>query len=43
MRAGGDITIIWIGHAAVQVVSPGGTTLVLDPFIVKNPTTREGR
>ncbi len=42
MRAEGDITITWIGHAAFQVVSRGGTTLVLDPVIVKNPTTREG-
>ncbi len=41
-RAAGDITITWIGHAAFQVVSPGGTKLLLDPFIVKNPTTPEG-
>ncbi len=41
-RAAGDITITWLGHAAFQVVSPGGTTLLLDPFITNNPTTPEG-
>jgi len=41
-RAAGDITITWIGHAAFQVVTPGGTTLLLDPFITKNPAVPEG-
>lgn len=40
-RAAGDITITWLGHAAFQVVSPGGTTLLLDPFIKNNPKTPE--
>ncbi len=39
--AEGKITITWIGHAAFEVVSPGGTTLLLDPFILKNPVAPE--
>ncbi len=35
----GKIHITWLGHAAFQVTSPGGTTLLLDPFITNNPAT----
>jgi len=35
--AAGKIKVTWIGHATFEVVSPGGTTLLLDPFILKNP------
>ncbi len=35
----GKIHITWLGHAAFQVTSPGGTTLLLDPFIANNPKT----
>ncbi len=35
----GKIHVTWLGHAAFQVTSPGGTTLLLDPFIVNNPKT----
>jgi L-ascorbate metabolism protein UlaG (beta-lactamase superfamily) len=37
VQAAGKIKVTWIGHATFQIVSPGGTTLLLDPFIVKNP------
>jgi len=37
----GKIHITWLGHAAFQVTSPGGTTLLLDPFITNNPKTPE--
>jgi L-ascorbate metabolism protein UlaG (beta-lactamase superfamily) len=37
VRAADDITVTWIGHATFEVVSPGGTTLLIDPFIIKNP------
>lgn len=37
--AAGKIKVTWIGHATFEIVSPGGTTLLLDPFIVKNPKT----
>ena len=38
-RGAGQITIRWLGHAAFEVTSPGGTTLLLDPFISGNPST----
>ncbi|HET9685365.1 MAG TPA: metal-dependent hydrolase [Gemmatimonadaceae bacterium] len=38
-RRPGQITIQWLGHATFQVTSPGGTTLLLDPFISGNPST----
>ncbi|MBL6941980.1 MAG: MBL fold metallo-hydrolase, partial [Rhodospirillales bacterium] len=37
----GKIHITWLGHAAFQVTSPGGTTLLFDPFIKNNPKTPE--
>ena len=37
--AAGEIKVTWIGHATFEVVSPGGTTLLLAPFILKNPKT----
>ena len=33
------ISITWLGHAAFEVVSPGGTHLLIDPFLTKNPAT----
>lgn len=33
------IAIRWLGHAAFEIVSPGGTRLLLDPFLTANPTT----
>ena len=38
-----DIKVTWLGHAAFEVVSPGGTTLLLDPFLKDNPTTPADR
>jgi L-ascorbate metabolism protein UlaG (beta-lactamase superfamily) len=35
----GKITITWLGHASFLVTSPGGTQLLLDPFLKQNPTT----
>ncbi|WP_394824578.1 metal-dependent hydrolase [Pendulispora albinea] len=29
----------WLGHAGFEVVSPGGTRLLLDPWIKENPKT----
>jgi L-ascorbate metabolism protein UlaG (beta-lactamase superfamily) len=34
-----QISIRWLGHAAFEITSPGGTTLLLDPFISGNPST----
>jgi L-ascorbate metabolism protein UlaG (beta-lactamase superfamily) len=36
------IKVTWIGHATFEVVSPGGTTLLIDPFILKNPKAPAG-
>ncbi|HEX5491571.1 MAG TPA: metal-dependent hydrolase [Candidatus Udaeobacter sp.] len=33
------ISIRWLGHAAFEIVSPGGTQLLIDPFLTKNPAT----
>ena len=33
------ISITWLGHAAFEIVSPGGTHLLVDPFLTKNPAT----
>lgn len=34
-------TVTWLGHAAFEVVSPGGTRLLIDPFLKQNPRTPE--
>ena len=36
---GPGVRIKWLGHAAFQIVSPGGTTLLIDPWISQNPNT----
>jgi L-ascorbate metabolism protein UlaG (beta-lactamase superfamily) len=33
------ISITWLGHAAFEIVSSGGTDLLIDPFLIKNPAT----
>src|SRR5258707_1390110 len=33
------ISITWLGHAAFEIVSPGGTRLLIDPFLAHNPAT----
>jgi len=33
------ITVRWLGHAAFEVTSSGGTKIVIDPFITGNPAT----
>jgi L-ascorbate metabolism protein UlaG (beta-lactamase superfamily) len=37
----GGVMVRWLGHAAFEVESPGGTKLVIDPFIKDNPATPE--
>lgn len=37
------IQVTWLGHAAFEITSPGGTTLLIDPFISANPTTPADR
>lgn len=37
----GKVKLRWIGHAAFEIESSGGTRLLLDPFIKDNPVTPE--
>ena len=34
-----EIQITWLGHAAFEIVSSGGTRILIDPFIKENPAT----
>ncbi len=34
-----DFQVTWLGHAAFEIVSPGGTRLLIDPFLKENPAT----
>jgi L-ascorbate metabolism protein UlaG (beta-lactamase superfamily) len=33
------ITVQWLGHAAFEITSSGGTKLLIDPFLSANPST----
>ena len=33
------IKVTWLGHAAFEVVSPGGQRILIDPFLKGNPAT----
>jgi L-ascorbate metabolism protein UlaG (beta-lactamase superfamily) len=33
------VKLRWLGHAAFELTSPGGTRLLIDPFITGNPAT----
>src|SRR6266566_4859047 len=34
-----EIKITWLGHSAFEIVSAGGTDIMIDPFLTKNPAT----
>src|SRR6478672_9732268 len=34
-----EIQSTWLGHAAFELVSSGGTDILIDPFLTKNPAT----
>lgn len=36
-------SITWLGHSAFEVITPGGKTLLLDPWVSGNPKTPEDR
>jgi L-ascorbate metabolism protein UlaG (beta-lactamase superfamily) len=36
-QATGKVKVQWIGHATFLVTSPGGTQILIDPFILQNP------
>ena len=35
------LSITWLGHATFQLVSPGGKTIVFDPWVTGNPSAPE--
>ncbi|MBA2689050.1 MAG: metal-dependent hydrolase [Gemmatimonadaceae bacterium] len=35
----GKIQVRWLGHAAFEIVSPGGTRIMIDPWLAQNPAT----
>ncbi len=35
------IRVTWLGHAAFEIVSPGGKKVLIDPFLKGNPKTPE--
>ena len=41
MALGRDTTITWLGHAAVEVRSPGGKTLLFDPWLTNPMSPRK--
>ncbi|HEX8658680.1 MAG TPA: metal-dependent hydrolase [Hymenobacter sp.] len=38
-QARGSVRVQWLGHAAFEITSPGGTVLLLDPYLTQNPNT----
>jgi L-ascorbate metabolism protein UlaG (beta-lactamase superfamily) len=38
-RAPAPIRVRWLGHAAFLVTSPGGTRVLIDPWLLENPAT----
>ena len=34
-----EFRVTWLGHAAFELVSSGGTRLLIDPFLTQNPAT----
>jgi L-ascorbate metabolism protein UlaG (beta-lactamase superfamily) len=34
-----NVGVQWLGHAAFEITSPGGTVLLIDPFLSANPST----
>jgi hypothetical protein len=35
----GQVHVAWLGHACFLTMSPGGTQLLIDPWIKGNPAT----
>jgi L-ascorbate metabolism protein UlaG (beta-lactamase superfamily) len=34
--------VTWLGHSAVHVLTPGGTSILIDPFLEQNPVFPKG-
>ncbi len=39
MAANGDIFITWLGHSTFHITTPGGKTILIDPWLTDNPKT----
>jgi L-ascorbate metabolism protein UlaG (beta-lactamase superfamily) len=37
--AGGKTEVLWLGHAATRITTPGGKVIVIDPWLTSNPKT----
>src|SRR6478736_9819193 len=37
------IKITWLGHATFHVVTPGGKSIIIDPWVSGNPATPAGK
>lgn len=37
MAASGDLSVTWLGHSTFKIVTPGGKTVVIDPWVDGNP------
>jgi L-ascorbate metabolism protein UlaG (beta-lactamase superfamily) len=35
----GKVEVLWLGQAATRIKTPGGKVIVIDPWLVNNPTT----
>ncbi|MCP6756726.1 MBL fold metallo-hydrolase, partial [Klebsiella pneumoniae] len=33
------IKLTWLGHATFRIVTPGGKTVIIDPWVMNNPMT----
>lgn len=42
MQLDRDTAVTWMGHATFKIVSPGGKTFIIDPWVEGNPTCPEG-
>jgi L-ascorbate metabolism protein UlaG (beta-lactamase superfamily) len=41
MAATGDLSITWLGHATFKLTTPGGKTVLIDPWVAGNPACPE--
>ena len=40
MKINQDFSLSWIGHATFRVKTPGGKTILVDPWLEENPSCR---
>jgi L-ascorbate metabolism protein UlaG (beta-lactamase superfamily) len=36
---GGKVEVLWLGQSAIKITTPGGSTILVDPCLTKNPKT----